>query len=200
MRVLAFAALVFVAVPSLAHAEVESATTVAAPERDRWTARPFALEIQGLGSTLGFVGAAVDVSPLSFLSVNAGVGQGISGTQAGAEARFRLRLTQGLALALGVGGSFGRHCVGATMNGLFDPCHDGPEGANAYRWERAYWANVTFGIDGRTEGGFVYRAFIGGGRMLNPGSGTCLGENQNGCDLEKNAGTAHLGVALGYAF
>jgi hypothetical protein len=173
----------------------------AQPPVDRWRARPLVLEGHvGAGTPLGVMGAAVDYSPSRWFAGGVGIGGGTAGPQAAAMARFRIPLSEGLGLGLGGGLSGGNYEW--TEGGVFQMFIDTPA---TKTWKPAYWANADLSIEGRLEGGFSIRGYLGRGALLNGDDGQCKGE---GSEL-RHCLTAHqkdgraigyAGLAMGYAF
>ncbi len=167
------------------------------PPIDLWEQRPFAIEGHvGLGTPLGALGVALDVTPIKWVSLNAGVGAGLGdGKQAsltrqiafGARGRYSFGRT---ALALGGGYSFGPYVKGDTV---FDA-------AWWLTWDRADWWNTDFSVEHRWESGVQFRAYVGLAMLLDPYNNTCSGDiPRSSCDAHSKTSLPYLGVAVGYS-
>jgi hypothetical protein len=151
----------------------------------------------GLGTPLGFAGVAVEYTPVPFLTLAGGAGWGNSGPQLAFMPRVR---PFDDLLAFGVGISAGPYgwvscrlvCFGATSEKV---------------WDRALWANVDLSFEGRSTKGVGWRWYLGGGRLLNPGSYRCergtapgwLGGTTSGPDCRDEDGLwiAYVGANFG---
>jgi hypothetical protein len=169
---------------------------------DRWFARPLAVEGHlGIGTPLGFAGAAIDYSPSRWFGGGVGVGAGAAGPQAAAMARFRIPLAEGLGLGFGGGLSGGNYEW--VEGGAFSVFIDKP---SSRTWKPAYWANADLAIEGRLEGGFTIRGYLGRAALLNPSDGKCGAGSASDlyqCQtFHKMDGLAlgYVGLAMGYAF
>lgn len=150
-----------------------------------WTQRPLALELHlGAATPTGRAGVRVDLGLSRFVALNAGIGSGYAGVQYAALLRFRWPLRE----------PFGAHALGLEAGwsaGPFAPlgCEND---LRCQSWEFAHWANAAAVYEYRSLGGFVFRAYTGGGFVLNEND--CLSE-------EECVGLAlpYVGIALGYA-
>jgi hypothetical protein len=155
----------------------------------------------GFGTPLGLAGAAIDYSPSRWFGGGVGVGAGAAGPQAAAMARFRIPLGEGLGLGLGGGFSGGNYQW--TEGGAFAVFIDNPASKT---WKPAYWVNADLSIEGRFEGGFTIRGYIGRGGLLNPSDAKCgatSASDLNHClTSHQMDGLAlgYAGLAMGYAF
>ena len=181
-------------------ARPESNPAVIGPP-NRWQ-EPVALEGHlGTGTPLGLAGVALDVTPVPWLSLNAGVGAGGSGAQFAGMARLRLApapVTGGI----GAGVSAGRYAWDNQCKVYYGPCSAMLRMPDIYRvWNPAIWGNAEFFLEGRTAGRFQWRVYIGLGRILNAGSSSCTwqsidGQRPAGCDGTPFLG--YFGTALGF--
>ena len=127
-----------------------------AQELDRpvWTGeRPLAIEVgNGANSPLGWIYASVDVSPIRYFSLTAGMGYGDNSTQFSAMARLRVpggRTSVGVLVhGLGLGWSMGRHTTSlpepCQPQGLFDEECASP---GDKVWDRAQRINMEYSIE-----------------------------------------------------
>jgi hypothetical protein len=197
--------------PALLHAETPPAPPAndgAAPPQtvassDRWYARPFAIEGHlGVGAPLGLAGAAFDYSPSRWFGAGAGVGVGAAGVQTAAMARLRIPLAEGV--GIGVGGGLSGGNYEWVEGGVFSVFIDKPA---SRMWKPAYWANADVEIEGRFEGGFTLRGYIGRAALLNPSDGACgagsaseVQHCQTFHPVGGGFGLGYAGIAMGYAF
>ncbi len=163
-------------------------------EPDAYVERPLVLSAHaGLGTPLGFYGIAADLAVHSRISIEAGVGSGLVGTQVAAHVRARVvRLGTGW-FAFGAGLSEGHYEHRDPFFGI----EYLPTVVN-----RAYWANVELSFERRTLGGFHVRFYFGAGAVF-------AGERQRCSDGDAGtmpcSGSArglwspYTGVSLGYA-
>lgn len=165
--------------------------------RSEWSIRPLSLDvIAGLGTPVGYIGGGVDVAPVNWLSVGAGMGES-TGLQIAVWGGVRLVGNEHQALGLRAVFSTGPF-EGAPWPNL---------GENDYwrKVRRAYWLSPEVGYELRTSGGFDFRVFGGGAVLLNPSDATC---ERNGalidCADPLSGGrpnvVPYVGIALGYAF
>jgi hypothetical protein len=193
---------VFVALTVLGFARASSAQEAPAPP-DPWQGRP--LSATGLlGMTpFGFAGLSATVTPLRWLSVEAGGGVALDGPQAAILPRARLFVSQKVALSLAIGPSFGRYVERHDFRGcdlvLLLPVVQGSTSGCAPRpartWDVASWADALLAIEGRTGAGFEWRLFGGAGRLLNASASSC---GPGPCASSAPV-TGYGGLALGYA-
>lgn len=179
----------FALTPGTAHA---AEPTPEAPP-DAWE-RPLSVVGVAGSSALGAIGAAAEVTPVRVLTVSGGIGAPwFSGSaQVAVEPRLRFFVTRTVAMTAGVGVSFGSYREASPGVACFFGCSP----SYTRSWDTAVWADLEAGVEGRTSGGFTWRAFGGAGRVMNPAAYTCTGSE--GCN--GTAPTApHAGIALGYA-
>ena len=160
-----------------------------AARADAWTAAPRTLELQlGVASPLG-VGVALDVAPVRWLSVGAGVGHSATAAQVAGCVRARPWAGPGRALYLG---------AGASAGGYREPTPDETTDRVA---ARAYWASPEVGVEWRGSG-VAARLFAGPTFLLNPDAVHCSGAAVAACEAGETWGTAMPfgGVAIGWAF
>lgn len=161
----------------------------AAAPADAWDDTPRTIELQfGIASPLG-VGVAIDVAPVAWLSVGAGVGHSSTAPQlAGC---VRARPWAGPRRALYLGG-----CVSA--GGYREPTPDETTDRAA---ARAWWASPEIGVEWRGSG-VAARIFAGPTFLLNPDAVHCTGADVPGCEAGETWGTSMPfgGVAIGWAF
>jgi len=187
--------------PTTSWAAPPEATTAGLAPQNRWQ-RPVALEGRlGLGTPLGFAGVALDVTPVPWMSLNIGVGQGAAGGQYAGMARVRLApapVTGGI----GAGVSAGRYRWTNQCSALDGPCSALLQLPAINRlWNPAIWGNVEAFLEGRSGGRFQWRVYIGLGRLLNASSSTCTwqsldGQRPTGCDGTPFLG--YFGTAFGF--
>jgi len=116
-----------------------------------------AVEVQGapLGGPLGMLGAGVNYSPIRYLSLEAGVGQGGFGPQWGLAARPKLVLAEDFALNLTVGYSRGDYKA-LRIGGA-----DG-----AFLFSDASWVNTDVGFEWRSPWNILIRPFFGVSKLI----------------------------------
>lgn len=173
-----------------------SSTAVAEP--DAYVERPLTVSAHvGLGTPLGFYGIAAELAVLSALSIEGGVGSGMSGTQVAAQARVRLlEVSRTGRLALGVGFSEGHYQHREPFYGIeYMPTVV----------DRAYWANAELSIESRLgrTGAWGVRAYLGLGTIVagqkercwdgDAGTMACTG-------TARGLWNPYVGLSLGYAF
>jgi hypothetical protein len=155
-----------------------------------WASRPLAIEAHlGAGSPYGMAGLALDISPLSWLSLNIGGGAGLDGAQVAGMARFRLPLGP-LAPTLSLGTSFGSF---KEYGGFFETVRKSVDGA--------MWINGDLGLEYRWSTGVRLRAFGGMGQTTRAidcrvEDGGYASSQCDGRGIEKVYG----GMAFAYAF
>ncbi len=174
----------------------------------------------GLATPLGSVGVSVEYAPLEELTFAAGVGLG-SGPyclspedqpkaydaicrrwhrdlQYALMGRVRIPIEGALASGFGAGPSMGGYTWVEPLQ------FDGP----AYKsTERAYWANLEYFVEARSEEGWTGRFFIGYGFMLNPSDLPCVdwGAGNTSADhcaedhAEDGHGLLYFGFSGGFA-
>lgn len=146
-------------------------------ERLAWTGeRPLAIEFgNGVRSPLGWLYAAVDVSPFRYLSLAAGMGYGEHSMQVSAMARLRIpagRTSVGAIVhGLGIGWSMGRLTTPlpepCQPTGFFDEECASP---GDKVWNRAERINVEYSIElPLVASVLALRMFTGGSMVANSG-------------------------------
>lgn len=137
-----------------------------------------------LGSPFGVLGTSLDYSPIRYLALEFGVGISFVGQQAGAWPRVRLPILQSLAISAGPLLLVGDLELGSSEE--------------RRTWQPALIGGAAGGLEGRGEGGFSWRCFLGGGDVLNRDEVACP-RSVSDCSA---GDTAHpyFGVAFGYAF
>ena len=140
---------------------------------------------------------AVDVTPHPLVSINIGLGQGISGSQVAAMARIRALFIND-SFALGIGGGVSRGDTDASFS---------PPGGNQIRLTQATWLNGEVFAELR-RGRFHLRPFLGiAHRIAYAGCVYYQGEYGTGpCpvgtpDFERDDSLktiAYTGIAIGF--
>ena len=183
-------------------ASPEDNPAVVAPP-NRWQ-KQLAYEARlGLATPLGFAGVAVDVTPVPWVSLNLGIGQGGHGAQYAGMARVRLATTP-VTGGIGAGVSAGRYQWDNQCKAYYGPCAAMDRWPVVTRtWNPAIWGNVEAFLEGRAAGGFQWRVYLGLGKILNAAASRCTwqsvdGQRPNGCDESHFLG--YVGTALGYSF
>jgi hypothetical protein len=169
------------------------------PPTNRWQ-RPFALEGHlGLGTPRGYAGVALDVTPVSWGSLNLSIGQGANGAQYAGMARVRFAPTP-VTGGVGAGASAGRYVWDNQCSVLYGPCAAIQMPEITRVWRYAIWGNVEAFVEGRSAGRFQWRVYVGVARQLNGGSSTCTwnwdGQRPSACDGALFLG--YVGTALGF--
>jgi len=192
--------------PGVARAEDSAEIPPTDPDvvaRSRWPRRwrpSLGLEVhRGAGTALGLAGFALDMTPMPWFSITAGVGTSARGPQAAAMYRVRIDLAPAT-IGVGAGLSAGNFqsndddCVGPCGAVLKLP-------AITRTWSTAVFANLELDIEGRSDGGFLWRTYVGRGQVLNTGASTCSFTTADGLRpsaCEGNAGVFYAGAALGH--
>lgn len=149
--------------------------------RDRWEARPNALEIHaGFGTPVGYLGAMYDRVLWERWSAGfgLGVGSGRSGSSLhlAAGTRFRVIRFAGSAIYLGIDYSTGGW-RSLDLEGRPPPgSRYGRESRNIVFAERVHWLQGSLGYELRTAAGFALRTYYGIAAMLNPDARRCADE------------------------
>jgi|GEM_PF-2026690 len=180
-----------------------------APPPDPWTARPLSIELHlGVATPTGGVGLMADYSFAPWLSLGCGVGTNIVGPAGACMARARaVAARDDGAFYFGVGVSGGRHLQSETirlgaasifLGALQSMAHRTPR--SDLTWEFAKWINFEIGREVRTDGGAVYRMYLGGAALLNPSAGVPGTNWQRDGVVEANVFMLYAGFALGRAF
>jgi hypothetical protein len=153
-----------------------------APFANVWATRRLAIELQlGFGAPLGYLGVAVDYSPLPVLALNAGVGFGGVGLQYALSGRLRLaRASSHGAPYFGAGFSAGAYQTPPGFLTFSYDAGDTSDGGAYYHWDMAYWTNVEIGGEVRSGSYVTFRGFAGLGLLLNPGSAVAVGYTSPG--------------------
>ena len=160
-----------------------------------WTLHPLAVEaLLSLGGPYGFIGGAFDFSPSPGFSSS--IGGGLSAAtrepQLATTARFRLLLTENIAV-----GSEGGLSVGSYDDGI--RCESGRCPPSWY-WDRAVWGSLGLMLEARTDAGFGLRWGFGASGIFNVVDAKC-----RRCDAtdEPNVWTIvvpYVGIAVARAF
>jgi hypothetical protein len=147
----------------------------------------------GLGTPLGYAGAAVEITPVRWLSVEGGIGRGMAGAQLAVQPRVRLGGREGLIASVGAGLSMGRF-------DRRDPWWSIEYESTVFR--RAIWSNVETSLESRTAGGFQLRLYAGLGVMLQGERESCTEDyGLVPCSgTERGWLSPYLGISAGYAF
>lgn len=199
-------------------AETEGTT----PESNEWDTYPWLVEGQltAWGGPLGSLGIALEYSPTPWLGVNVGAGLGLTNdpqdqvsSQFGANLIVRpLSGTHGnraLALFVSIGPSIGRFTIANLDMFTIDNTE---ETETRDEFDRAYWLNVSVGLEVRSQQGVSFKAFAGNEALLNPNGDTCYPVYRTGPDSGRRAGNnipcpsrsaynlPFLGLSMGYAF
>jgi hypothetical protein len=151
----------------------------------------------------GLAGIAAGITPIRWLTVEAGAGASLYGPQLVLEPRGRLFVSRKVAFMAGLGVSTGRHvdespldlCGLIFIPVLYDTNRPGCPQPWRRDWAHAVWANALVGVEGRTGVGFEWRIFAGFGELMNPHANTCSGP----CPPPTRF-RGYGGVAIGYAF
>jgi hypothetical protein len=160
-----------------------------------WTLHPLALEAHlSLGGPYGLIGAAFDFSPSPGFS--ASLGGGMSGAtrspQVATTSRFRLLLTESVAV-----GTEGGLSLGSYDDGIDCATGSCPP---SWHWDRAVWGSLGLMLEARTDEGLSLRWGFGASGIFNVVDGVC-----QRCDAsdEPNVFTIvvpYVGVTVGRAF
>jgi len=159
-----------------------------------WSERRLSLAAQlGVQAPLGLMGVELEYAPLTWLSVGGGVGRTLTGnidweTAAGLWVTPRFVFD---ASALGVD-------VGVSAS-PYDSFEYMEEHAPWASYPLAGWLNVAGQYEYLSDGGFLFRTFLGAATLLNPAEGHC--DDGDGNTVEcKRLVLGYGGVALGFAF
>lgn len=175
------------------------------PKPDPWKAYPLALEAQAaLAGPLGGLGVALDLSLVSVLAINAGIGAGFGGPFSDPQLAItpRLRIpyldSNGLRAAIGIeaGLSRGGH---TEVFGCFlkSDCVN-------KSWEWVVWQNTNLDLEARIDH-FQFRFFLGRGTPIaSRGRAYCESARDGGQCTEAArrlpSAVANIGLVFGYAF
>ena len=157
----------------------------------RWRDRPLAVHGSvGLGTPLGLIGASAEYSAWEWFALEGGAGLGLAGPQGALSLRVRRPWTS-LALYGSLGSSVGEFRVGHAF------CL--PDSSCNYEHVFVVWMNADAGLELRAASGFVFRAFLGAGIVLNRAS---FREQSEGLsdNLADGLWLPYLGASFGYAF
>jgi len=158
----------------------------------------------GIATPYGALGLSLDVVPVSWLGLEAGVGTNFDS----AEFAFmpRLRVAPGKQktthFTFGVGASYLRRYYGHEQNGLagfmrvFESMAEGS--IQLTLWRPAYFANFELGGEFR-RGHVVARSYIGFAHLINQDAYTCTA-GDFACTPTAAVNLVYLGGSLGYAF
>jgi hypothetical protein len=147
----------------------------------------------GFGTPVGFLGAEIDYSVASLISLSAGTGIGRGVQLAGG---LRVRPLRGNVTALGIGAGFS-----LGNSDLVDPSIAHPESRVSYEYRPGYFANLDLFVEHRWSSHFVMREIFGFAKLLNahpdsvcPEASACRpGQTSKGL-----GGTPYIGMAFGY--
>ena len=158
----------------------------------------------GIATPYGAVGVSLDVVPVSWLGLEAGVGTNFDS----AEFAFmpRLRIAPGKQMTthftLGAGVSYLRRYYGHEQNGLtgfmrvFESMAEGR--IQLTLWQPAYFANLELGGESR-RGHVVARGYLGFTHLINASQYSCTA-GDFACTPSAATNLVYLGGSLGYAF
>jgi len=177
---------------------LESAPEARVHAKDaRWLNKPFSVglstivgEAQGLDYM--FLTPSAELSyALPYVSFGATLGYR-GGVNASLAVRGRLHLGDAVALTLGARGalqSLNRICWGECSEGFQE-------------WDHSLFAGGELGVEGRSEGGFMWRVQAGVSGMLAQGSGSCTNQGASPCYVVDAHASAFITqeLTLGYAF
>jgi len=158
-----------------------------------------------LHAPLGYLAVSAEFSPLPYLGLEVGFGKSDTNYSRGGamlHARYGGRV---LVFSLGAGFSFGPYAFepncpnesGAIL--LPRSCSDSFEFGRT-EWQRAYFRNLEFGIEGRTGAGFHFRTALGSSAVLNRGDGTCVQPPCKPSDGLPSESHAYFDLAIGVSF
>jgi hypothetical protein len=124
----------------------------------------------GVGTPLGFGGAALDLTPIPYLTLSGGFGfarnitcDGSNGPQIAFMPRARAPIGP-IAIAFGAGLSLGSYAYQPSC----------PFEQDAVRqWDTAYWYNMEGSLEYRMPSGVQFRVFLGKSLLLNGGDYRC---------------------------
>jgi hypothetical protein len=181
---------------------------LAPPEVSPWhefAARPFTLEARyGVGTPIGFIGVAGELSPVPALAFGCGAGTNLVGLQLACwlSGRIVLRSRErafgvewARAITLSSGFSEGRYVQANVFGNL--TAVDGP-GTASRDYARAYWWNSDIGLEERHKG-LVLRLSLGVALLLNPSAGV-LDQSSRDARVEPISHTLfYLAGGLGFA-
>jgi hypothetical protein len=155
----------------------------------------------GVATPVGGAGLTLDVLPIDWLAIGAGVGTNGEGPEFETMARGRLRLGPPTYLTFGTGVSLA-HYTGHDHNGLDsrDPFGDlTSENTVSYAvWPHAVFWNNELGVEAGA-GHIVLRGYLGYASILNRSGYTCT-EGYLRCNPAAASPLVYLGFAIGYLF
>jgi hypothetical protein len=136
--------------------------------RDNPYDRHFLAELAvGIGTPIGFGGLGVEVAPIRWFGIDAGIGGGVFGVEGAFGLRARYVREQ-MAFGVGVGPSVGGY--GASVEPAID---FGPD------WEKIYdyiwWSNADVFVERRGDGILGWKVFFGLGHPTWMGPSSCTG-------------------------
>lgn len=144
----------------------------------------------GLAAPYGLVGAAAGISSRR-LTIDAGVGRGLAGTQVGVMPRLRLGSHPRASLTVSAGVSAGDYRTGPIVCFDEDPCGE--------KDIFSVWINADTGIEYRGESGLLLRAFVGVGVIANRNHFRQeLGDNHPNV-AERTLSLPYVGGSVGFA-
>ena len=145
----------------------------------------------GAATPLGMAGVSIELEPVPWARISAGVGAGLNGPQ------FAL-----MAHWVHAGEFWFGEAGGGYSQGEFHHGDNWVFPDDAWGWEPAHWLNgeVAGGFELAT--GFRMRAFAGGGWILDGKPDTCRDNLNNGCRNPEvgSIGTLYVGLGVGYLF
>ena len=183
MATMLFSALtILVALPKPAHAAGEMKRPV--------VQRSLAVEAHaGVGTPVGLGGISLDVGPVNFFSLSAGIGLNADGPQYSSMAR--LRMASGRAMHdLGVGIAGGRYRHVKTI-GLF-------ENQDVGVWDRAYSGQIEYSQEWPLGPRLIVRPYIGLSKILNDKDYVCTGGSSQCSSFRDGTAFPYIGVALAF--
>jgi len=155
----------------------------------------------GIATPVGGAGLTLDVLPVDWLALGAGVGSNGEGPEFETMARGRLRLGPPIYVTFGTGVSLA-HYTGHDHNGLDSRDLFGDSTAEntiSYAvWPHAVFWNNELGLE-RAAGHFALRGYLGYASILNRSGYTCT-EGYTPCNPAAASPLVYLGFAIGYLF
>ena len=175
------------------------------PARDVAAEHPVALcAHMGVATPYGALGLSLDVVPISWLGLEAGVGTNFDSAEFAFMPRLRVAASKQKTthLTFGAGVSYLRRYYGHEQNGLagfmrvFESMAEGT--VQLTLWQPAYFANFEFGGEFR-RGHIVGRGYLGFTHLINANEYRCT-EGYFACTPSAAVNLFYLGGSLGYAF
>ena len=156
----------------------------------------------GIATPVGGAGLTLDVLPVDWLALGAGVGTNGEGPEFETMARARLRLGPPIYFTFGSGVSLA-HYTGHDHNGLASQdlliLDTLSENTISYAvWPHALFWNNELGLE-MGAGHFALRGYLGYASILNRSGYTCT-EGYRPCNPAAASTLFYLGFALGYLF